>query len=78
MLIEVSAAPPASARQIDLDSIPGRPPFDMSVPPEPFDPPTGHPWTLPATMTLLAAIAISGWLMLGAEESGVRKDRRDR
>ena len=76
--LTTASEPPRSAMQVDLDSVlKARVLREKRSIPKPFEKPTGSLWTYPATMLVFAAIALSGWLILGSTKSGV-PDRSDR
>jgi len=63
-----------NATVIKLDALPASaaPVFDLqAVRRSQIAPPIGKPWTLPATLALLAILAIAGWYIYGAENPAV-------
>jgi hypothetical protein len=72
-LIRMSGSPPAGGTVIDIDTY-GDTSLDRKfhASREAFMQPVGDPWTIIATLLLLSAIAIYGWVLLGvaAKNSG--------
>lgn len=71
ILLTKASAPPREADQIDLEAMfAQREKRARPTIPKPFQRPMGSPWTVPATVLVLAAIALSGWL-------GFKRDQTD-
>ncbi len=70
-----ASAPPREAAQIDFEALLAqraqlaRPPAASAVP-RPYQRPASNPWTVPATILVLAAITLSGWW-------GYKRDQTD-
>jgi hypothetical protein len=60
-LTRLSNPPAAGATLVNLDDSPEP---DEFIAPRPYDAPIGRPWTVFATMFLLAAISLAGWIAL--------------
>jgi len=71
ILLTKTSAPPREADQVDLEAVfAQREQRARRTFPKPFQRPTGNPWTVPATILVLAAITLSGWL-------GFKRDQTD-
>jgi len=71
ILLTTTSAPPGDAEQVNLETtLAQREQRARWTIPQPFKRPTGSPWTVPATILVLAAITFSGWL-------GFKRDQTD-
>jgi hypothetical protein len=74
-----TAEPPPEVMTVDLDSIfRERAQREKRAIPKSFEKPTGTPWTFPATMVLFAAVALSGWLVLGRTKERMPTETQER
>ena len=71
ILLTKTSAPPREADQVDLEAVfAQREQRARRAIPKPFQRPIGSPWTVAATILVLAAITLSGWL-------GFKRDQTD-
>ena len=71
ILLTKASAPPREADQVDLEAMfAQREKRARRTIPKPFQRPIGSPWTVAATILVLAAITLSGWL-------GFKRDQTD-